>query len=92
MISLDIKITHPQIAPLVVKVWNLEGIPRNPCVAPRGLGCATLRGSLGTNFETKMLKFRWFLGPSDQNHLFLAEDPFDVDIDLCLVNVIVSDF
>ena len=47
---------------------------------------------LGTNFETKMFKFRCFLGPSDQNHFFLVEDPFDVDIDLCLVNVIVSDF
>ena len=47
---------------------------------------------LGTNFETKIFKFRWFLGPSDQNELyhtpllskiwdlgdkkFLVEDPF----------------
>ena len=25
---------------------------------------------LGTNFETKIFKFRWFLGPSDQNELY----------------------
>ena len=25
---------------------------------------------LGTNFETKIVKFRWFLGPSDQNELY----------------------
>ena len=47
---------------------------------------------LGTNFETKIFKFWWFLGPSDQNELyhtpliskiwdlgdknFLVEDPF----------------
>ena len=24
----------------------------------------------GTNFETKIVKFRWFLGPSDQNKLY----------------------
>ena len=31
--------------------------------------CHPLR-SLGTNFETKIVKFRWFLGPSDQNELY----------------------
>ena len=47
---------------------------------------------LGANFETKIFKFQWFLGPSDQNELyhtpllskiwdlgdknFLVEDPF----------------
>ena len=25
---------------------------------------------LGTKFETKIFKFRWFLGPSDQNELY----------------------
>ena len=25
---------------------------------------------LGTNFETKIFKFWWFLGPSDQNELY----------------------
>ena len=25
---------------------------------------------LGTNFETKIFKFRWFLGTSDQNELY----------------------
>ena len=26
--------------------------------------------SLGTNFETKIFEFRWFLGSSDQNELY----------------------
>ena len=40
------------------------------------MGCASKpqvrRASkpLGTNFETKIFKFRWFLGPSDQNELY----------------------
>ena len=25
---------------------------------------------LGTKFETKIFKFQWFLGPSDQNELY----------------------
>ena len=52
--------------------------PRNP-MAPR-LETPWRRASkpqvrraskpLGTNFETKIFKFRWFLGPSDQNELY----------------------
>ena len=31
--------------------------------------------SQGTSFETKIFKFRWFLGPSDQNELYQATLP-----------------
>merc|ERR1712117_409812 len=51
--------------------------PRNPMAprletpAPR-LETPWRRASkpLGTKFETKIFKFRWFLGPSDQNELY----------------------
>ena len=34
--------------------------------------------SQGTNFETNFFKFRWFLGPSDQNkRKKLWDDPLD---------------
>ena len=45
--------------------------PRGLCAAPPlqvPLRCPSR--SLGTNFETKIFKFRWFLGPSDQNELY----------------------
>ena len=37
--------------------------------APQGPKCGTPRGPRGTHFETKVFKFRWFLGGSDQNEL-----------------------
>ena len=56
------------------KFWsqNLSpGVLRRgaPGVSRHSTRCAASK-PLGTKFETKIFKFRWFLGPSDQNELY----------------------
>ena len=59
-----------------------RAVPQNPCAAPskphsavpRNPRCAAPQNPWGQNlrpkFETKIFKFRWFLGFSDQNELY----------------------
>ena len=44
--------------------------PQDPsCCASKPQVCRASK-PLGTNFESKFFKFRWLLGPSDQNELY----------------------
>ena len=50
----------------IVTIW-LRGTPRGlGCGNPRSPRCSTPRGPRGTNFETKIFKYGWFWGPSEQ--------------------------
>ena len=68
-----------------LKCFIIGAAPRNPMAPPLETPAPPLetpwrraskpqvrRASkpLGTKFETKIFKFRWFLGPSDQNELY----------------------
>ena len=56
--------------PMLLPLETPGAVPRNPwCCASKPQVCCASK-PLGTNFETKIFKFWWFLGPPDQNELY----------------------
>ena len=61
---------HAAHGPRGALPWDLVGRRTDLEGQGQRLRCSNPRGPKGTNFETKMFKVRWFLGPSDQNEVY----------------------
>ena len=56
--------------PLIPCLETPDSVPRNPWFHASKPHLRRASKPLGTKSETKIFKFRWFLGPSEQNELY----------------------